>query len=293
MKNTPYILHASEKLTEKPRLAYDFETLQLEVDMPLCVHNFAMNVIQRGLESMDRMMHDIITVQLIHSEVHPSLTLNTGKKEFVSNCIHIITARCNPPIKKIPSMIEVVFLQSDATLLDRFRNTVKFYPELGMIFMLVINEAPPYLSPKALGHTWRKLHLRGNKPFHLETAFLSLRDEPQSLDEPTPVIVKDHSWCMITDVQVQSLFPVYDKVSMKDMILLIMQELNLTKDCFIEQFCLVARDTMNAIDDSEEAEEYTGVTGKHTADVVEFDTPQANGGHQVYCFLPKDPNPPK
>jgi hypothetical protein len=171
--------------------------------MPSCVHNSATNVIRRGLESVDRMLHDLITARLILSEIHPSLTLNTGKKEFVPDCVHVVTARCNPPVSKIPSIVEVAFSQSEAALLDRFRNAVKFYPELGMILMLVIKETPPYLSPKPMGHTWRKLRPRDDKPHHSALAFLSLRDEPQSLDEPTPVIVEDHSWCAITDIQVQ------------------------------------------------------------------------------------------
>lgn len=113
--------------------------------MPSCIHNYTMNIIQCGLESVDRMIHDLITVRLIHSKVHPSLTLNTRKKEFISNCIHIITAHCNPPVRKILSTIEVAFSQLEATLLDRLQNTIKFYPELGIILMLVINEAPFYL----------------------------------------------------------------------------------------------------------------------------------------------------
>ncbi|KAG2742030.1 hypothetical protein P692DRAFT_201871191 [Suillus brevipes Sb2] len=104
--------------------------------------------------------------------------MNTGKKEFVPDCVHVVTARCNPPVRKIPSMVEVAFSQTEAALLDRFRNAVKFYPELGMILMLVINETPPYQSPKPLGHTWKKLRPRDDKPFHSEVDFLSLRDEP-------------------------------------------------------------------------------------------------------------------
>jgi hypothetical protein len=185
------------------RLAYDYNTLELEVDMPSNVHDSAANVIRRGLESVDKMLQDLITAPLLFSEVHPSLTMNTGKKEFVPDGAHVVTTRCNPPVRKIASMIEVAFSQSEAALLDKFRNAIEFYSDLRMILMLVINEIPPYQSPKPLSHTWKKLRPRDDKPCHSEVDFLSLRDEPQSLDAPTPVIVEDHSWCAIADIQVQ------------------------------------------------------------------------------------------
>ncbi|KAG2046355.1 hypothetical protein BDR06DRAFT_977544 [Suillus hirtellus] len=290
MKNTPRILRASEKLTGKPRLAYDFETLRLEVNMP--------------------------------SEIHPSLTLNTGKKEFVPNYVHVVTARCKPPVVKIPSIVEVAFSQSEAALLDRFQNAIKFYPELGMILMLVINETPPFLSPKPLGHTWRKLHPRDNKPHHSALVFLSLQDEPQSFDEPTPVIVEGHSWCAITDIQVQvwvqgrrgainidtkdsrltahrSLFPVYNEAAMKD------EQCRLAdRDASVSNLCsaqlplpLKWEDIVDSLTYAmqatahaqyltwyhnileEQSEEYVEVTGKRTADEAEIDTP--DDGHLV------------
>ncbi|KAG1891846.1 uncharacterized protein F5891DRAFT_1197295 [Suillus fuscotomentosus] len=121
---TPYhyntILHAVEKLAGKPRLFYNYENFQLEVEMPSCIHDSIVNVIRCGLESVDKMLHDLIIGQLIHTEVHPSLTLNTGKKEFVPDCVHIVTARSNPPVRKIPSLVEVAYSQAETPLLGRF-----------------------------------------------------------------------------------------------------------------------------------------------------------------------------
>ncbi|KAG1891826.1 uncharacterized protein F5891DRAFT_1197331 [Suillus fuscotomentosus] len=314
------ILHASEKLAGKPRLAYDFETLRLEVDMPSCVHDSATNVIRRGLESVDKMLHDLIAARLIHSEIHPSLTLNTGKKEFVPDCVHVITARCKPPVVKILSIVEVAFSQSEAALLDRFRNAIKFKHH------------------QILSRAGDDLNARNQRdpslpPHHSALAFLSLRDEPQSFDEPTPVIVEGHSWCTITDIQVQvwvrgrrgainidtkdsrltargSLFPVYNEAAMKDVTLMVMKGLELTRDCFVEQCRLADRDASvsnlrsaqlplpfkweDIVDGltyatqataharyltwyhnilEEQSEEYVEVTGKRTADEAEIDTP--------------------
>ncbi|KIK40329.1 hypothetical protein CY34DRAFT_107813 [Suillus luteus UH-Slu-Lm8-n1] len=261
---TPYqyntILHAAEKLAGKPRLFYDYENFQLEVEMPSCVHDSVVNVIRRGLESVDKTLQDLITGRLIHTEVHPSLTLNTGKKEFVPDCVHVVTARCNPPIRKVPSLVEVAYSQTEAALLSRFRSVVKAYPELAMILMVVINEIPPYESPERLSHTWKELRPKNSGHLHSETSFLSMRAEPRSLDEPTPVIVGNHSWCTISNIQVQvwvrgrkspinidtkdnrltargSLYPVNadNAASMDDVTLMIMQGLSLTRDCFVEQ----------------------------------------------------------
>lgn len=185
------------------RLFYDYENFQLEVEMPSCVHDSVVNVIRRGLESVDKTLQDLITGRLIHTEVHPSLTLNTGKKEFVPDCIHVVTARCNPPIRKVPSLVEVAYSQTEAALLSRFRSVVKAYPELAMILMVVINEIPPYESPERLSHTWKELRPKNSGHLHSETSFLSMRAEPRSLDEPTPVIVGNHSWCTISNIQVQ------------------------------------------------------------------------------------------
>ncbi|KAG2061623.1 hypothetical protein BDR06DRAFT_966536 [Suillus hirtellus] len=121
---TPYhyntILHIVEKLAGKPRLFYDYKNFQLEVEMPSCVHDSVMNVIQHGLESVGKMLQDLIIRRLIYTKVHLSLTLNTGKKEFVSDCVHIVTTCSNPPIRKIPSLVEVVYSQAEAPLLGRF-----------------------------------------------------------------------------------------------------------------------------------------------------------------------------
>ncbi|KAG1769913.1 hypothetical protein EV702DRAFT_1202692 [Suillus placidus] len=254
------ILHAIEKLAGKARLSYDYETLQLEVEMPSCVHDSVVNVIRRGLESVDRMLQNLITGRLIHTELHPSLTLNTGKKEFVPDCVHVITARCNPPVRKVSSLIEVAFSQSEAALLDRFRNAVNAYPELGWILMVVINEIPPYQSPERLSHTWRELRPKPNGNLFSETSFLSLRAEPRSLDEPTPVVVENHSWCTISSIQVQvwirgrkspinidtkdnrltargNLYPANadNAASMDNVTLMIIQGLSRTRDCFVDQ----------------------------------------------------------
>jgi hypothetical protein len=171
--------------------------------MPTCVHDSVVNVIRRGLETVDKTLQDLITGRLIRTEVHPSLTLNTGKKEFVPDCVHVVTARCDPPVRKMPSILEVAFSQTEATLLGRFRSAIKAYPDLAMVWMVVINEIPPYESPERLSHTWRELRPKANRHLHSETSFLSMRAEPRSLDEPTPVIVENHSWCTISNVQVQ------------------------------------------------------------------------------------------
>ncbi|KAG2045875.1 hypothetical protein BDR06DRAFT_977896, partial [Suillus hirtellus] len=254
------ILCAVEQLAAKPRLSYDYETFQLEVEMPSCVHDSVMNVIRRGLESVDKTLQDLITGRLIRTEVHPSFTLNTGKKEFVPDCVHVITAHCNPPVRKIPSLVEIAYSQPEAAVLDRFRSAVKAYPELAMILMVVINEIPTFQSPKRLSHAWRELHPKPDRHLHLEPSFLSLRAELQSLDELIPVIVENHSWCAISSIQVQvwirgrkspinidtkdnrltarrNLFPVNanNAASMDDVTLMITQGLSLTRDCFVEQ----------------------------------------------------------
>ncbi|KAG1778090.1 hypothetical protein EV702DRAFT_1196507 [Suillus placidus] len=93
-------------------------------------------------------------------------------------------------------------------------------------------------------HAIEKLAGKARLSYDYETLQLEV-EMPSMLDEPTPVIVENHSWCTISSIQVQdnrltahgNLYPANadNAASMDNVTLMIIQGLSRTRDCFVDQ----------------------------------------------------------
>ncbi|KAG1720750.1 hypothetical protein EDB19DRAFT_1835828 [Suillus lakei] len=189
-----------ETLPQKPRLAYNRDTLKLTVDMPSSVHEAVMKVLSPGMEHVDAFLRSLLSGTWLDSDSHTNLTIKAEGFECIPDLAHIITALSDPPLKAILVVCEVALSQPRASILQKFRDIIEAYPGIVMLFMIDIAQVQ-YQAPKTLSAAWKTLRLE--EKARSEPSFLSIRTGERSLNQPMSIVVEEHSWCALSSVYVK------------------------------------------------------------------------------------------
>ncbi|KAG2132318.1 uncharacterized protein EDB93DRAFT_1107947 [Suillus bovinus] len=174
-----YISRKIEDCPAKPRLEYNCDTRTLVVEMPSPVHEAIIKVISKGLERLDQILQEYITGDLLSLDTHTNLTIDGDSVKCIPDILHM----------------------SRADLIQRLRDRVKAFPDVGLLFMAEVQERIPYSAPAHSSHAWQKL--QKEEEVRSYTTFLSNRTGPRLLNRPAGIKVERHIWHAMSSVHLQ------------------------------------------------------------------------------------------
>ncbi|KAG1823836.1 uncharacterized protein BJ212DRAFT_1326898 [Suillus subaureus] len=189
------------RVSTKPRLAYDYNTHVLIVNMPTVLHQVSFDDVRIFVSDF---IHDLpYDPEIICPMLDTSLMLEIADGSIMPDMAMTVTAVEGPTeVVLIPFVAECALSETDEHVFEKAEDIILAYPDVICIAVMLVREAREYAAPDYRDSTVPTALCGGTdsdpKPLTLKQ-FINLRTTPRSFGEPT--VIGDHTWCHLSSVE--------------------------------------------------------------------------------------------
>lgn len=154
------------------------------------------------LEDVLSTLHQFVSLpysrQALCIAIPPNFHLKTLDLNTTPDMVLTMTSMHGPKVIWIPFLIECAFSQGEKVF-DQVKKEIATHPELCLVIIILITEAPKYRSPQKGGETWKYFEALG--PLELDE-FVRICNPQlgEGQEFIVPVTAKGHRWCSIDQV---------------------------------------------------------------------------------------------
>ena len=154
------------------------------------------------LEDVLSTLHQFVSLpysrQALCIAIPPNFHLKTLDLNTTPDMVLTMTSMHGPKVIWIPFLIECAFSQGEKVF-DQVKKEIATHPELCLVIIILITEAPKYRSPQKGGETWKYFEALG--PLELDE-FVRICNPQlgEGQEFIVPVTAKGHHWCSIDQV---------------------------------------------------------------------------------------------